>query len=72
MTEFEQTQHGLAMCLNTMISDLDEICALASQPETARLVDGERIAIGQVLTRVQLIASFINQRGPGLRMISHV
>lgn len=53
-----------------IIRELDELCKLASNYETVDLVEGQRVAIGQMTTRVQLIASFLMARKTGsFRMI---
>lgn len=53
-----------------IIRELDELCALASNHETVDLVDGQKIAMGQMQTRVQLILSFLLARHPGqLRIV---
>lgn len=40
-----------------IIRELDEFCALTADPATFALILGERIALGQIQTRVQLILS---------------
>jgi hypothetical protein len=56
-------------CLR-MIDELDELCAMATNPETADLIEKQKIAIGQIITRVQLVASFLMARDPGkLRVV---
>lgn len=54
----------MARRVNSIISDLDEICAMAANPETVDLVEGEQIAMGQINTRIQLILSFLAARKP--------
>jgi hypothetical protein len=55
-----------------ILRELDEFCALATHHETADLIDSQRIAIGQIMTRTQLILSFLQQRNLGrLRIISN-
>ena len=56
-----------------LIRELDELCAMATNPETVDLVEKERIAIGQIVVRSQLIASFLMARRPtSLRIIRNV
>jgi hypothetical protein len=53
-----------------IIRELDEFCRLATNAETVDLIDRERIAIGQIVTRSQLIASFLTARQPSkLRIV---
>lgn len=72
-TEAEKAQVRLDMSIQQAFSGLDEIMALAADPETKQLVFKERVAIGQLLNRAQLIASFIEKYKPGqLRIIANV
>ena len=54
--------------LDCLLRELDEMCALAANPETAGIIDANRIAIGQIKTRVDLIASFLIARHPQRRI----
>jgi len=55
-----------------LIRELDELCAMASNAETVDLVEDQKIAIGQMQTRVQLILSFLLARHPGkLRIVQN-
>lgn len=54
-----------------IVRELDEITAMASNPETVDLVERQRIAVGQMLTRVQLIAAFLMARQPRLTVVSN-
>lgn len=54
-----------------IIRELDEFCAMASNTETIDLIEREKIAIGQILTRAQLVASFLMMRHPGKLRIVH-
>lgn len=59
-TVAEQVEHRV----DFLIRELDEFCAMASNAETAGLIDAERMAFGQMQTRVQLILSFLIARQP--------
>ena len=52
-----------------ILRELDEFCRLATHPETVDLMETQRIAVGQMLTRVQLIAAFLMSRQPRLKMV---
>ena len=52
-----------------LIDDLDELCALATDERTVGLVEQQRIGVGQIVTRSQLLASFLMSRKTGLRII---
>jgi hypothetical protein len=52
-----------------IIRELDEIVALAANPETVALVEQQRVAVGQILSRAQLIASFLMARQPQLKVM---
>lgn len=56
--------------IHRLIDDLDELCAMATNPRTVALVDGQRIAIGQVQTRATLLSSFLIARAePPLKLV---
>lgn len=58
--------------IDFLIRELDELCAMAACPETADLIDAEKIAIGQMQTRIQLVLSFLAARHPPrLKVISN-
>jgi hypothetical protein len=60
----------LDMALRGAFAGLDELMCLAADRDTASLVEKERVHIGQLVTRAQLLASFLMARAPtGLRMI---
>ena len=55
-----------------ILRELDEFCALATRPETVDLIEGQKIIVGQIQTRAQLILSFLAARQPSkLRIISN-
>lgn len=47
-----------------IIRELDEFCKMATNRETVDLIAREIVVFGQLLTRVQLILSFIDARNP--------
>lgn len=49
--------------VDSLIRDLDELISFAANPETVDLVAAERIAVGQILTRAQLVASRVVSDG---------
>lgn len=55
--------------LDCMIRELDELCALAANSETVGIIDANRIAVGQIKTRVDLIASFLMSRHPNFKVV---
>lgn len=58
--------------LDWIIRELDEICAMAANPETVDVVDKQRVGVGQVVSRAQLIASFLLARKPQLKVVPRV
>lgn len=50
--------------IDRMITELDELCCMASNKETVDLVEGQSIALGQLQTRIQLVLSFLAARKP--------
>jgi hypothetical protein len=59
--------------VDSIIRELDELCAFAANGETVDLVEKQRIAVGQIVTRATLIASFLMARNhkPGLRVVQN-
>lgn len=53
------TQEDVEQRVDRLVTDLDEICALAANPETARYVAAESIGIAQIMLRSQLLLSAI-------------
>ena len=72
MSEPRSAEQQIEERVDRIISELDEFCAMASNAETADLIDAERMAFGQMQTRVQLILSFLIARHSNkLRIISN-
>lgn len=63
-TVSELAEVQIARRLNSMIHELDEMVALAANPETVDLIKRESLAFGQVFSRAGLIASFLNAHAP--------
>lgn len=55
--------------LDCIVRELDEMCGLAVNPETVDLIDKNRLAVGQIKTRVDLIASLLMARKPGPTLV---
>lgn len=55
--------------IDCIIRELDELCAMANNPETVDLVDNQQVGIGQIISRAQLIASFLMARKPQLKVV---
>ena len=55
--------------VDAIIRELDEMCAMATHPETVDLIAGQKIAFGQMLVRMQLILSFILASKPAFKVI---
>lgn len=54
------TEHLLGMSIHFAFTALDEIIAMAADPNTKHLVIAERRALHQLVSRAQLIASFVD------------
>lgn len=57
---------------DSIIRELDELCAMAANAETVDLIERERIAVGQIITRAQLIGAFLLARQPAPTHIRRV
>jgi len=55
--------------IDWIVRELDELCILANNPETVDLVDNQRVGIGQIISRSQLIGSFLLSRKPSLKVV---
>lgn len=53
------------------LNALDDLMVLAAKDDTAHLVMANRIFIGQILTRAQLVASFLMAQQTGLRIVKN-
>jgi hypothetical protein len=54
----------VAQMLNSVLMTLDDIAVMANNPDTTDDVVAEEIALGQILSRTQLILSFIRTKRP--------
>jgi hypothetical protein len=59
--------------IDALVRDLDELCKFAANPETVDLVQGQKAGVGQIITRAQLIGSFLmaHSQKPGLRVVKN-
>jgi len=56
--------------IDCVVRELDELCAMANNPETVDLVERQKIGIGQIISRATLIQSFLMARKPStLRVV---
>jgi hypothetical protein len=51
--------------VDALVREMDEIVALANNPETRDLIEREAIGVGQILFRAELALSFLAARNPG-------
>jgi hypothetical protein len=71
-THKECAEDQIARRVNALVSELDEMMAMAANPETVDLIENEILAFGQMRTRVNLILSFLAARNaPKLKMVSN-
>lgn len=52
-----------------IIRELDEVLAMAVDPNKVDLIEGEYQSISQMLVRVEIVASILNQRAEKARRI---
>ncbi len=58
--------------VDSIIRDLDELCALASNSETVDLVEAQVLALGQLHKRAQLVLALIAARQtPRLKLVKN-
>jgi hypothetical protein len=58
--------------LDFLVRELDELVAFTANAETVDLVEKQSLAVGQMLSRIQLVAAFLNARKPRLTVVSNV
>lgn len=59
-TPKETDEIATDMAINSAFSAFDELMALAANPEAKRFILRERIAMHQLVSRAQLLASFVD------------
>lgn len=55
--------------IDALIRDLDELVAFAANRETVDLVEANRIGVGQIISRAQLIGSFLLAKTSRLSLV---
>ncbi len=60
----ETPEEALERRLDWIINELDDLCGMASNPGTVDLIEHQRVAVGQIVTRATLVASFLMARQP--------
>lgn len=70
MMDDDSSETQMERRCDAILRDLDELVAFAANKETVDLVEANRIAIGQIITRAQLIGAFLMARKPPLRVVS--
>jgi hypothetical protein len=68
----EPAEVQLEYRIDAVVRELDELCAMANNPETVDLVAGQKIGIGQIISRATLIQSFLMARKPAPTHIRRV
>lgn len=60
MSEIDAVEVKTEMAVNAAFSAFDELMAIAADPEAKRFILRERIAMHQLVSRAQLLASFVD------------
>ncbi len=60
----------VGQAIRATFAAIDELIALAADPDTRDLVCAERVALGQLYTRCQTLASFAMATKPGPILVS--
>ncbi len=60
----------VGQAIRAVFASLDELIALAADPDTRDQVCAERVALGQIYTRCQTLASFSLATNPGPILVS--
>jgi hypothetical protein len=72
MTDREPDDESVAQGINYILSALDIIAAMALKPEGYDEIVVEEIRLGQIISRTQLILSFIEARRPAAKVVRRV
>ncbi len=64
------TDDPVGQAIRAVFASLDDLIALAASPDTRDAVCEERIALGQMYTRCQTLASFALATKPGPILVS--
>lgn len=70
--EPELTNPSIAIprMINSIVADMDELCAAANRPETTHIVEADAPAFGQIILRCHLILGFLEARkAPTLKVV---
>lgn len=62
----------VGQCLNYILGALDVVAEMALDPEDYHEVAAEQIRLGQIISRAQLILSFIETRKPVAKLVGRV
>lgn len=65
-------RQSVAEALHHILSALDIIAAMALKPEGYDEIVVEEIRLGQIISRTQLILSFIEARRPATKVVGRV
>jgi hypothetical protein len=58
--------------IDCLVRELDELCTLAANPGTVALVEAQKIGVGQIKMRADLILSFLLAQKPSaLRLVQN-
>jgi hypothetical protein len=72
MEHVPSAEERVEMKIDALVREMDELCALAANAETVDLIEAQRIGIGRIATRSQLILSLLLARKPsGLRIVKN-
>lgn len=68
----QHDRESVAQCLNYILSALDIVASMALKPEDYDEVAAEQIRLGQIISRAQLILSFIETQKPAAKLVGRV
>ena len=71
-TEPDQSDPAVAIprMINSIVADMDELCAAALRSETAHIVANDKFGIGQIKSRAELVLSFLKAKErPPLKVV---
>lgn len=64
-------EEQLGRKIDWLVRQMDELCALANNPETRDMIAKEALGVGQIRFRAQLVLSFLDADKPRLTVVSN-
>lgn len=64
-------EQQLGRKIDWLVRQMDELCALANNPETRDMIEKEALGVGQIRFRASLVLDFLDADKPRLTVVSN-